>query len=353
VSKEAAVGCLLGTAVGDALHLPYEGMRPGRAQRVFGDLDRHHLLWGRGMCSDDTEHACFVAQAVIRSASDPHAFQRQLASALRWWLLGLPAGVGLATLRAALKLWLGFPATHSGVFSAGNGPAMRSPLLGVLFGAAPGTLEAFVLASTRITHTDPKAYFGALVAALAAFESSRAARRIDPAEFVRTVRQRLPQPQAEAVADLIARAARSADNGESTAQFAAAIGCRHGVSGYILHTVPCVIQTWLRFQDDLRGAFGEMFAAGGDTDTTAAILGGIVGARVGMGGIPSEWLAGIAEWPRSVAWMESLAAAAAPVADAKPAGKLPRYNRAAILPRNLVFLLIVLLHGVRRLAPPY
>jgi ADP-ribosylglycohydrolase len=353
MTQHAAVGCLLGTAVGDALGLPYEGIRPARARRMFGDLGRHRFILTKGMCSDDTEHACFVAQALTRSGRDPHAFQRQLARSLRWWLLGMPAGVGFATLRAGIKLWLGFPPTRSGVFSAGNGPAMRSPLLGVLFGARPDTLEAFVLASTRLTHTDPRAYAGALVVALAAFESSRAARAIATADFVRAVEQRLRLPEAAELIGLVRRAARSADNGDSTAQFAAEIGCRNGVSGYILHTVPCVLQTWLRFQDDFAGGIREILAAGGDTDTTAAILGGIIGARVGKGGIPTQWLNGIVEWPRCVAWIEKLAAAASPVADGQPARPAPRYVRVGVIPRNLVFLLIVLSHGLRRLAPPY
>ena len=41
----------------------------------------------------------------------------------------LPAGVGLATARACLKLWLGFSPERSGIYSAGNGPAMRSAVL--------------------------------------------------------------------------------------------------------------------------------------------------------------------------------------------------------------------------------
>jgi hypothetical protein len=52
---------------------------------------------------------------------------------LRGWLLSLPAGIGFATLRAILKLWLGFPLNRSGVYSAGNGPAMRVAVIGAFF----------------------------------------------------------------------------------------------------------------------------------------------------------------------------------------------------------------------------
>ena len=63
------------------------------------------------MMSDDTEHTFMVAQALLEFATmTSPAFQRALARRLRWWLASLPAGVGFATLRAILKLWLGVPA---------------------------------------------------------------------------------------------------------------------------------------------------------------------------------------------------------------------------------------------------
>ena len=67
MKDRALIGCLLGTAAGDALGLPYEGMSAARGRRVFPDTDRHHFLFGRGMVSDDTEHACFIARALIVS----------------------------------------------------------------------------------------------------------------------------------------------------------------------------------------------------------------------------------------------------------------------------------------------
>ena len=78
--------------------------------------------------SDDTEHTLILVQSLLKHPSDASAFQRTLAWQLRWWLLSVPAGVGLATARACGKLCVGFPPTRSGVFSAGNGPAMRSAI---------------------------------------------------------------------------------------------------------------------------------------------------------------------------------------------------------------------------------
>ena len=114
VRLESLVGSLLGTAVGDSLGLPYEGLSPRRAARLWGAPTRQRLFWGRGMVSDDTEHACLVAQSLIASGLDAAGFQGQLARRLRLWLLSLPAGTGWATLRACLKLCVGLRAGVSG-----------------------------------------------------------------------------------------------------------------------------------------------------------------------------------------------------------------------------------------------
>jgi len=346
------VGCLLGTAVGDALGLPYEGMSARRGARMFPDPGRYHLLPGYGMVSDDTEHACFVAQALIRSRGIPDAFEKQLAASLRWWLLGLPAGVGLATLRSVSRLWLGFPPSRSGVFSAGNGPAMRSPILGVAFGRSPDLLRAYVERSTRLTHTDPRAYHGALTVALAAARSA-AGESVSPSGFLAFLDPYLEGETADEFRELIGKAAASAEKGESVSEFASVLGSRHGISGYIGHTVPCVVQTWLRHQEGFASGLKEIIAAGGDTDTTAAILGAIVGARVGKGGIPDEWLRGIIEWPRSVAWIERLGQAARRAMEGESDVPSSAYFVPGIIARNICFLAVVLAHGFRRLLPPY
>src|SRR4051812_14858214 len=153
MSSTATVGAILGTAVGDALGLPYENLSKRRGVRLLGEPDRHRFLCGRGMVSDDTEHTCMVAEALCAAPCDPEAFVPDLARRLRWWLLGLPAGIGLATLRATLRLWLGYGPARSGVFSAGDGPAMRSAVLGAAIDDL-ALLRRFVEASSRMTHTD-------------------------------------------------------------------------------------------------------------------------------------------------------------------------------------------------------
>lgn len=352
MNKDAYIGCLLGTGVGDALGLPYEGLSPRRAMKMFPETAKYHLFFGKGMVSDDTEHACFTAQALIRSRGNVAVFRNQLARSLRWWLLTLPAGVGFATLRSIGKLWLGFPPQKSGVFSAGNGPAMRSPILGVAYGHDAGKLKTFVKASTELTHSDPKAYYAALAVALAAYqgasESTPTAER-----YLTMLEELLPGDDAQELHDLLHRAAVSAAGNETVSEFAASVGSKKGISGYSYHTVPCVLQVWFGNATDFAKGLQDIVKAGGDTDTAGAIYGGIVGASVGKNGIPKEWLQNIIEWPRTIGWMERLAEATANCGSKQPGVKSPAYFVPGILLRNAVFLIIVLVHGIRRLAPPW
>ncbi len=356
--EEAILGCLLGTAVGDALGLPAEGLSRRRQTRLFGAISGHRFLCGRGMISDDTEHACMTAQAIVASAGDPDRFLSHLARELRRWLLALPAGVGFATLRATLKLLVGISPRRSGVHSAGNGPAMRSPILGVCYGHERERLAALVRASTRLTHTDPRAEAGALAVAVAAFMASH--HRAEPPTanaYLALVGERLADAgladDGAKLLGLLRDVAGSVERGESTSAFANTIGCADGVSGYVMHTVPVAIHAWLSHHRDYRTAVLETIRCGGDTDTTAAIVGGIVGAAAGPIGIPRPWIDGIAEWPRSVEWMEQLGhVTARVVAHGKPE-RPPSPRVPAIILRNVAFLVVVLAHGFRRLLPPY
>jgi ADP-ribosylglycohydrolase len=164
---ERFTGLLLGTAVGDSLGLPREGLSRHRAKRLYPGALRQQLIARRGMLSDDTEHACMTAQALLVSGDDAPDFARVLAWKLRWWLLALPPAIGFGTLRSLLRLWIGFSPARSGVMSAGNGAVMRAPMIGAWF-TDPDRIAPFVAASTAITHRDPRAHSGALAIAIAA-----------------------------------------------------------------------------------------------------------------------------------------------------------------------------------------
>jgi ADP-ribosylglycohydrolase len=302
------------------------------------------------MVSDDTEQTCMVAQSLIASGGDIDSFRRHLGWRFRFWLLGLPAGIGMATLRSTVRLWTGFGPHKSGVFSAGNGPAMRSAILGAAIDDRQ-SLRELVHASTRITHTDPKAEYGAFAVALAA-QLARQNGAIPADLFVDRLQSSLGGDGDE-LSSLIADAASSANDGQSTESFADSLGLSKGVSGYVYHSVPVAIHASLAHQQNFRSAVTSVIQCGGDTDSTGAIVGGIIGTAVGKNGIPAEWLDNLLEWPRSVSWMERLGVQvdSSISSDAKDRPiALPVWG---LLPRNLFFLLVVLYHGFRRLFPPY
>ena len=347
-TQEALTGVLIGTAVGDALGLPMEGLSARRQRRFFSPPARHRLISHFGMISDDTEHTFMLAQTLLEEPIDPIAFQRRFARRLRWWLLCLPAGVGFATLRAVMKLWVGVSPARSGVFSAGNGPAMRSALLGVYFMNDSEHRRDFVRASTQITHSDPKAEITAL--AVAETAAWMAVARHDTEVLLGSLEHLSEGDEWQALMKKLTIAL--AEN-QSVAAFAQNIGAIQGVSGYAFQTVPVAIYAALKHQDNFLTAVEEVIACGGDTDTVGAITGALVGTRVGVHGIPESWRNNIIEWPRSISLLQNIAEKLGKQSEDCVSLGPVRYFWPAILLRNIVFLVIVMGHGFRRILPPY
>ncbi len=335
-------GVLLGTALGDALGLPAEGISRQRIARLgWSGRWQHRFLCGRGMTSDDTEHTLFVAESLLRNPHDPDAFARSLAGRLRRWLLMVPAGIGFATLRSCLKLWLGFPPSRSGVRSAGNGPAMRSAVIGAWFAGDRERLEAFVRASTTLTHTDSRALTGALAVALCA-ESAMLAR--DATATLAALVDRAPDdPEWQGC---VARIRQGLAGAWSLETFCRELGCPMGVSGYIYQTVPVAVFAFLKARD-LRTALEEVLDCGGDTDTVGAIAGALLGCRFGAAALPPDWLEGLLEFPKGVDYLRQLAACL----DGCPGTLACRHW---LLPlRQVLFAATVLVHALRRGLPPW
>ena len=135
----------------------------------------------------------------------------------------------------------------------------------------------------------------------------------------------------------------------SVKDFAGSIGLGAGVTGFINDTLPVALFAFLRHGESFRDAVEAVVRCGGDTDTVAAIAGGILGARLGVEGIPESWRAGYADRPRSLAYMQAIALAGDHgVSTYGVAGFI-----AMVSIRNVLFLPLVLIHGFRRLLPPY
>jgi ADP-ribosylglycohydrolase len=272
---------------------------------------------------------------------DVAAFKHALGWKLRGWLVGLPAGIGLATLRAGLRLWLGFQ--RPGVYSAGNGPAMRAAVLGAALAQEPIRLLAYVTAATTLTHTDPRALTGALALARMAAWAVTASRPPGPGDFEAL----WGEGDAEWAGWGTAIAAHR-ERGTDLAGFAASQGLGAGVTGYMVHSVAIAAYAWLQHHGDYDATVEGVIALGGDTDSVASFAGALAGGTVGLSGIPPAWREGILDWPRGEAvWLA--------VADrlATLAGGPVSYPWPLLAARNALLLATVLAHGLRRLAPPY
>jgi ADP-ribosyl-[dinitrogen reductase] hydrolase len=364
---QSIVGCLLGTAVGEALGLPYQGLSRNKIYKFATPIRGHSFIFNKGMISTNTEHTCMVAQSLIVSGGDEAKFTHSLAWRLRFSLLGLPGGISLATLKSILKLWQ-FSSSdapkragkaHRGINSADNKAAARSAIIGVCYGDNQEKLCSLVKASTLITHNNSKAELGAIAVAVAAYLASRQA-WVSPQDYYQTLQNYLSTRSAKsleietaAFLSIIQQACLSAEKKETGVAFANKSANQTGVSSYVYDSIPLVLQIWLRYQDSYSNGVREIIYLGGNTDTTAAILGGIIGSAVGQAGISKKWLDNILDFPRSLNWIESLGERLAKTCEediTQPALFLAFY---LISLRNFLFWAVILFHLFYRLIPPY
>jgi ADP-ribosyl-[dinitrogen reductase] hydrolase len=335
---------LLGFAVGDALGLPAEGLgRSTILRRWKGEL-RMRFMFHFGMVSDDTDHLLFTARCLARCPGDPTLFQRALARELRWWFAALPPGIGVATAKAAIKLWLGVPPSKAGVFSAGNGPGMRSIVIGAYF-ADPQEqrkMTDFVKASTELTHSDPKALWGALALAQTAIHAMRSAGPSTEGDLAWL--DSLVSISSDPAWQTVCQSLRHGIRTDLTArEFAETLGLDRSVSGYMLHTVPMALFIWWKHRQDYRAAVSEAVHCGGDTDTLAAFVGGLCGVT-SVSEIPEEWSSNLALWPESIATLDRIAAS---LAESHPIPRRPLWLLYAI--RNVAQWCFVLGHLLIRI----
>lgn len=342
-------GLILGTAIGDAIGLPFEGMKPQRPRKLFGaqikpDLIALPFLPRYTMCSDDTEHLVITAIALLKAQGDPAIFQKALAQLMKKWFLTLPSGIGKSTIKACIKLLLGFSASKSGIYSAGNGAAMRAAVIGAFYAHDEERMTSFINHSILITHTDPKALQGALVIAHAASLVSQEPNsdKVSTLFFEKV----LPLITDTELVTRLIKARACLESNDSLAQYLIELKLdKSGITGYTNNTIPAVIYAWLRYFGDYQQTIEQLILAGGDTDTCAAIAGALAGIS-NSHNLPKQWQVSIANYPLSIHYLEKLSNA---LQNNKQGIKYPSYFISLF--HNLIFFIIVMLHGFRRLAP--
>ena len=166
--------------------------------------------------------------------------------------------------------------------SFGNGAAMRVAPLGAYFADDPALCAEQAALSSRVTHSHPEGVAGGLAVAMAACFAARA--RVS-GEEIDLIAEVLPFVPDSEVKFRLQQAARMQNaTGE---QVADSLGAGHDVSAQ--DTVPFCLWCASYSLEYFEEALWETVSGLGDRDTTCAIVGGIVAARVGTEGIPSEW----------------------------------------------------------------
>ncbi len=338
MTRERLEGVLLGTAVGDALGLPLEGLSARAIARRFTPVDRYQLLGRTGFVSDDTEQSALVAQAIAAHPRDVELAVARFRRSLLGWFLRLPWGIGLATLRSCVRIALGL--RRSGVNSAGNGAAMRAAVVGVAFAEDRRARWAFSDALARVTHLDARAVEGArFVAEVAAMAIPGAA----PLAVIEAGLVAVENPELLGALQLAVALAKE----QATVAVAAE---RLHTTGFVMHTVPFAAFCFARFGNTPLRLLQETYSAGGDTDSIGAIVGAWAGALGGPRAFPAELVDALHDGPFGPTHLRALAA---DVLEARERGASPRssYSVLSALVRNLALYPVVLAHGFRRLLP--
>jgi ADP-ribosyl-[dinitrogen reductase] hydrolase len=302
------LGCLLAGAVGDALGGAIEFDRIDRIRGRFGPsgLTDYAPAYGRlGAITDDTQMTLFTLEGLVlarRRGSDPvHevrvAYGRWLRTqggpevARDGWLLDVPE---LHQQRAPGNTCL--TALRSGVLGTVESPINDSKGCGAVMRAAPVALwsddvrEVFSLAvaTGALTHGHPSGYLSAGV--LAVLVQQLLAGRDLPGAVEVAEAELLTWSGHEEQAGLLDLAVELADRGvrPTPEVIETALG-----GGWVGEEALTIAVLTALAADDLPDGLRLAVNHSGDSDSTGALCGNLLGARDGVEAVPDHWLTGL------------------------------------------------------------
>jgi ADP-ribosyl-[dinitrogen reductase] hydrolase len=305
---ERAVGCLLAGAAGDALGAPVEFIDRSAILRRFGPAGiRDYALayGGIGKITDDTQMTLFTAEGCLRARH--HASRDGVDNSmeiirrayLRWlstqtsgtpvkpgntdsWLLQQPA---LFARRAPGNTCLSALSRKGGERnnSKGCGGIMRVAPCGILHANEP--LQAFNLGrqSAKLTHGHPTGYLSAGVFA-AVIAGLVAGKPLGPA--VDTARKILiDYPEHKETLEAMNTAIRIVALGEAPDRAIPVLG-----EGWVAEEALAISLYCALTAETLEEGILMAVNITGDSDSTGAMTGNLLGALHGASAIPQRWL---------------------------------------------------------------
>ncbi|MCC6877037.1 MAG: ADP-ribosylglycohydrolase family protein [Sandaracinaceae bacterium] len=288
-------GAVLGGASGDAMGHPTEFVGSFEAIRKKwppSGVERFELYWERdgkrfAPYTDDTQMAEQVLRALLwgrEQGADLDATMRHMAKLFVEWGNAPQGGhraPGNACLAGCRNLAKGVPWAEAGGERAGGcGSVMRAYPFGLLFASDLVKCEAWSVAHSKLTHRDPIA----LAASAAMAVGVARIVRDEPLDLVLSEMVAAACRYSPSTAAMMARAIDEAQQGvepETTLQ---------RLQGWAAHeAIAAAVYVLARHPDDPRAAILEGANTPGDSDSIATLAGSLVGARVGVGALPSEW----------------------------------------------------------------
>jgi ADP-ribosyl-[dinitrogen reductase] hydrolase len=274
---------LLGGAVGDALGVPFETKLVNNPElnewdgKTFLGSEHHNLK--PGQYSDDTQMSLMVAESLIIN----HRFNPDDLAAryVDWMVSGRARGWGKTTLMAIQNLQAGKHWSESGIAgSEGNGTAMRAAPFGVYFRNDLKSLVQICKIDSAITHASPEAEAGSIAIALAAAYAVND----DVNGLLDRIHEQLPDSKLK---NTIFSLDSLINSEHITPQQALKV---LGTKANVRETVPAALYLFLKM-NNYYDAVVTAIRAGGDTDTTAAIVGALFGAKLGIKAIDKRFYA--------------------------------------------------------------
>lgn len=289
---DRARGALLGTFVGDALGMPFEGAPSTEIPEHVEMLDAR---LGRGTYTDDTQMAIALAESLLEcgGVDEEHLGRAFLAAydSERGYGSGTRAVLtlisqGVAAIDAAARVF-------DGRGSLGNGGAMRVAPIAVVYANDQERLIEAARRSAHVTHAHPVGIDATTVQAAAV---AAALRGEDPLTVAHAV-----AATPELRRGLAAAAGLLAERLPPDA-----VAATLGNSSSAHESVPTAVYAAVT-HDSFEDAVTFAVRCGGDADTIGAMAGAIAGARNGATAIPARWLDPLEDGPKGRSHVERLA----------------------------------------------
>ncbi len=300
-------GMLLSLAVGDALGVPTEGMRPAWRRSAHSEIrdyiqHRYADKAARGFPSDDTQLAFWTLEQLIQ---DQGFVPGNVA--YRFSHSGRISGIGSTVLEFLRNLQAGMPWYQSGPESAGNGALMRiAPILVPHLRSGGTHIWVDTALAAMMTHNDRAAISSCLAFVAMLWELLDMSSAPDKRWWV--------ERYVELAHDLEGETAYSPRGGKFCGHNSGYTGplwrfveeklswadkkemsvfdaCNAWYSGaYLLETVPSALYILMQHAHDPEEAIVRAVNDTKDNDTIAAIVGAAVGALHGRKGMPERWI---------------------------------------------------------------